>query len=157
MNRFTPQQLAQAVAFDNPDPETEDEIAHVERKLGVRFPDSYRELLAIGGEGHMGPVSTPADNDLHFDFLAMKRERFAGASVTIIYAHKRLLKSAGDMRKVIPFGDVGNGDHICFDYRSSSAPTIVLWNHEEAFSSPDPLIRIAESFDQLLELALKNG
>ena len=56
---------------------------------------------------------------------------------------------------VIPFGAVGNGDMVCFDYRNSSDPTIVLWKHERAFSSTDCLIPVADSFEAMIKRAIR--
>jgi len=154
MKTFSRNQLTQAVRFKNSDPDTECEILDVERKLCVRFPEIYREILLIDGEAQMGPIRTAVDGDLHFGFLTMKRERFEYVSATITSVHHRLQKSQGDMRRIIPFGAIGNGDHICFDYRSTSIPAIVLWSHEVAFSSFNPLSAVAQSFDELMEIAL---
>jgi hypothetical protein len=155
MPRFTQDQLKQVVVFGENDPDTEREIANLERKLGVRFPETYRHILALGGEAHMGPVPTAAAPELHFDFLPAERERFEFVSMKVATAHKRVLKSKSDMRAIIPFGALGNGDYVCFDYRGAPEPAIVLWNHEKAFSSPDPLLRIADSFDDFVASALK--
>jgi hypothetical protein len=152
---FSREELVKAVSFSDTDPDTEREIAEVEHRLKVRFPDTYRTILAIGGEAHMGPIPCPADRDLHFDFLPMKRERFEHVSTRITSAFKRIQQSQADMRAVVPFGAVGNGDMVCFDFRTGAEPTIVLWNHERAYSTPDPIAPVAPTFDAFIEIALK--
>jgi hypothetical protein len=153
MNHLSRESLARVVEFVDADPDTEEEIAYVERTLGFIFPPTYRAILTISAEGHMGPIATPTDSELHFNFHPMRRERFEFASSRILDVHKRILRSKSDMRAVIPFGAVGNGDMVCFDYRFGADPKIVLWKHEVAFTRDDSLVPVADSFDDLIRKA----
>jgi hypothetical protein len=54
---------------------------------------------------------------------------------------------------LIPFGDNGGGDLICFDYRKNrdtDNPPIVIWNHDMGFEHR--VVFIANSFEEFINM-----
>jgi hypothetical protein len=54
---------------------------------------------------------------------------------------------------LIPFGDNGGGDLICFDYRkdrTTDNPPIVIWNHDMGFEHR--VIFIANNFEEFINM-----
>jgi hypothetical protein len=98
--------------LDEPAPDSE-EIAEVERLLGVSFPPSYREFLALGGL-----------NDLRFAHQFLRP--------TDIPASQAELPD----RLHIPFADNGCGDLLCWPI-GGAEPQVVFWDHEARTYSPE--------------------
>jgi hypothetical protein len=54
---------------------------------------------------------------------------------------------------LIPFGDNGGGDLICFDYRKNrdtDNPPVVIWNHDMGFDHR--VVFIANSFEEFIDM-----
>jgi hypothetical protein len=54
---------------------------------------------------------------------------------------------------LIPFGDNGGGDMICFDYRNDRTtdnPPIVIWNHDMGFEHR--VVFIANNFEEFINM-----
>jgi len=54
---------------------------------------------------------------------------------------------------VIPFGDNGGGDMICFDYRKNRTtdnPPIVIWNHDMGLEHR--VVFIAKNFEEFVDM-----
>jgi len=124
------------------------QIDGAELLLGVRFPPSYRRVLAhhhgsygdadfaIAGTVHGASIGqwlsiSPWHTESIWSFLATWTEH-------------QLPKG------IVPFGADGGGNCICFDYRSSKEPSVVFWYHE--LPGADGLAAVASSFDCFLGL-----
>ena len=54
---------------------------------------------------------------------------------------------------LIPFGDNGGGDMICFDYRhdkTTNNPPIVIWNHDMGFDHR--VVFVANNFEEFINM-----
>ena len=54
---------------------------------------------------------------------------------------------------LIPFGDNGGGDMICFDYRhdkTTNNPPIVIWNHDLGFDHR--VVFVANNFEEFINM-----
>jgi cell wall assembly regulator SMI1 len=91
-----------------------------EKKLGVKFPKSFREYLN------------------RFGFISHNADEFYGLD-SDIPNHLDLVRNTEGERTqfqpnlplhLIPFLPNGGGDHYCIDLRSGDDPKVVFWNHE---------------------------
>jgi len=57
--------------------------------------------------------------------------------------------------RLVPFGEDGGGNLVCFDYRVSDSPSIALWFHE--LSGDESIWRIAANFDDFLNSLSEPG
>jgi hypothetical protein len=91
---------------------SEDEIAAVERRLGVRFPDDYRRLLAV--RGSVGERMEPAG--------AYLRIHPVGEVIGV--------NQAGEIADRFPGAVVIGGDGprelLCYDFRAAPPPLVLL-------------------------------
>lgn len=145
-------------------------IREVENKLGVYFPDDYKECVKINN----GARPTP------YCFLVNGVERIFGALLRIINpddGHFELLETYRDIKDrlpegVIPFAEDPFGNFICFDYKDHKKnPIVVFWYHEGAWpieelmeeegltkEEAEKVVReeniryVASSFTELLEM-----
>lgn len=55
--------------------------------------------------------------------------------------------------KLIPFGDNGGGDFICFDYRTHNGdnPPIILWSHDVSYNAKR-ISFIANNFEEFINM-----
>ena len=54
---------------------------------------------------------------------------------------------------LIPFGENGGGDYICFDYRNDKTtdnPPIVIWNHDMGLKHR--VVFIANNFEEFINM-----
>lgn len=54
-------------------------------------------------------------------------------------------------KKLIPFGDTGGGNYICFDYRECSTdnPPVILWFHD-VLDNSERIVFVANSFEEFV-------
>lgn len=110
-------------------------VQEIARRLGIVFPPDYAAYI----KQHHGGMPNKTD----FDYTDPKKKAKSvsclsqllsfdlGRPENIVNTYRTL---ADDYfpKGIIPFGDSGYGDYICFDYRSNAQnPTVVLWQHEE--------------------------
>lgn len=57
--------------------------------------------------------------------------------------------------RVIPFGDTGGGDFICFDYRQRDDPEIILWCHDYYDENWNRISFIANNFEEFINMLHK--
>ncbi|WP_047155528.1 SMI1/KNR4 family protein [Aneurinibacillus tyrosinisolvens] len=129
---------------------TEEEIKAVEDQWGVTFPSDYRE---VAKEYHgCTPLRKKALNigerEEAFKFLLSFSENSKSLYILDVYNNikDRLVDN------VYPFANDPFGNCYCFDYRQSNTqPTIVFWDHEEAYENPEEgLSYLCNSFAELL-------
>ncbi|MDR1488613.1 MAG: SMI1/KNR4 family protein [Holosporales bacterium] len=55
--------------------------------------------------------------------------------------------------RLIPFGDTGGGDFICFDYRNHDGdnPPIILWTHD-VYDNSKRISFIANNFEEFINM-----
>lgn len=123
-------------------------IDGAESLLGVRFPGLYRAVLAQHHNAY---------GDADFAVPGTEHGASIGHWLSLgpwdtesIWSYLSTWSEHQLPRSVVPFGQDGGGNCICFDYRSSLDPTIVLWYHE--LSGTDGLTTIAPTFDEFVGL-----
>lgn len=127
---------------------TASQIDGLELLLGVKLPESYRALLAryngaYGGAKFPVPgTEYPGSIGLWCSVLPWDPESVWG--ILNIWEANHL------PRALVPFGIDGGGDVLCFDYRESEAPSVVVWYHE--LSGADGVHQIAPSFTDFLKV-----
>jgi cell wall assembly regulator SMI1 len=132
-------------------------IADVEARLGVRFPDEYRAIVQKCQRGY--PVERrrfQVRQDRHttgssLGCLLMVDPAVESDSMLPTLANIRIDDQIPD--NVIPFGAVGNGDLICFDYRrpvDGGAVPIVYWDHEK--DKDESVFSLAPTFAAFLDM-----
>ncbi len=124
------------------------QIDGTELLLGVRYPASYRKVLAshhnaYGDADFPVPGTTHGANIGHWLSLAPWDTSSIWSCLSTWQEHKL-------PRLVVPFGGDGGGNLICFDYRISKEPSIAFWYHE--LRGEDGLATIAPTFDHFLSL-----
>lgn len=129
----------------------EDVIGEAERRLGVRFPDSYRECVKNCHGGYprqsdftfqdrdIGMVTSGIAQMLTFD---------VDDEENIVSTRERLASQlpAG----VIPITDDGSGDFVCLDFRGGGEPEVIYWHHERA--EGESITRLAGDFESFMTM-----
>lgn len=128
-------------------------VANLERRLGIRFPEAFRELVS----GYLFPSFACGD----VMFYAVGREGIEDgssldAAESVILSDRALCEFLL-ARHLIPFARPTDGDYdaICFDRRTSSSlndAPIVRIDHEAIFlgNRLRTGATLAQSFDDLL-------
>jgi len=107
-------------------------IDEAERKLGVRFPETYRQKMQTESGGH---VSTPPDGwDLHPFFDKSDKKRLKRTANHIIRETEISRRWSGWPERAIAIGENGAGDRLIF-LRSEEDPArcddaLYWWDHE---------------------------
>ena len=130
------------------DPIDPSQIDGAEALLGIRFPTSYRTVLANHHNSYGdADFAVPGVNDGasigHWLSLSPWEHGSVWSSLSTWTEH--LLPHA-----VIPFGQDGAGNCICFDYRLGPDPSVALWYHE--LSGTEGLVTVAATFDNFVGL-----
>lgn len=138
----------------------EEVIRDIEKFLCVKLPHIYTNFIS----GHNGAY---LKNDI-FDYYDPNRaDGINGNGITFLNAEKipdhiKLLKYDEDPDwgpeylfedGLIPFGDNGGGDLICFDYRKdreTDNPPIVIWNHDMGLEHR--VVFIAPNFEEFINM-----
>lgn len=141
-------------------------ICTVENCQKVKLPYSYSCFI----EKHNG---ARLEND-SFDFYDNVHKRDSCESIAFIRAEKinediydLLHQSTDDPddpdiykfykyfdSKLIPFGDTGGGDLICFDYRNHEGddPPVVLWCHDYYDENWNRISFVANNFEEFINM-----
>ncbi len=142
------------------------QIRMLEKNISVIFPKEYSEFIV----SHNG-ASLVIDS---FDFYDEVHKRDSRESIAFIKVKNiqeticdLLKQSTNDLedtdifkcynyfdKKLIPFGDTGGGDYICFDYRlhSQDNPPIVLWCHDNCDENWNRVSFVAKSFEDFINM-----
>jgi cell wall assembly regulator SMI1 len=132
------------------------EVDKIEQKLNVKFPTMYKEFIGL----HNG-----ADlNARIFDYFDTARNRITSNSIgfkpieTIERTINSLKRQSIDdpdyfFEKLIPFGENGGGDLICFNYRNHGRdnPPIIIWSHDVSDNSKR-ISFIANNFEEFINM-----
>lgn len=146
-----------------------DIVRDIESKHGIKFPHVYREFIMQHNGARLDIDS--------FDFYDQVRgvpnsEGLAFMKVENIQEtiDDLLDQSTDDPKcedifkfykyfdeKLIPFGDTGGGDMICFDYRNHDQdnPPIVLWCHDNYDENWNRISFIANTFEEFINMLHK--
>jgi hypothetical protein len=128
-------------------------------KLGIILPRFYVDFITKHNEARI------ENNSFDYRDLNMKSGRNSDGITFIrfeeimphIELQKEVNKQADGRIKymfedgLIPFGDNGGGDFICFDYRKNRTtdnPPIVIWNHDMGLEHR--VIFIANNFEEFV-------
>ena len=118
----------------------DDQIAQAESRLGIRFPDDYRNFLAT--EGSMSRFVLPADDFLMINAIAELVD----------------VNEAGDIPKRFPGGVVIGGDGgremLTYDFRQEPPALVLLDSSAQDWSAA---IHQATSLSALLEQFPEHG
>jgi hypothetical protein len=158
-------------------PVSEQRIADVQRRFGVRFPPAFLEWVRACDGGCPGDLSykvrlTGYEGPLTFDVgrLVTFREPMP------LDLRKRLRQDhalwddlpftpwisieeycddppEGLTPGLVPFADEGSGNLLCFDWRRNRSdldPPVVFWAHD--WIDEDPVVVLANNFEAFVEL-----
>jgi len=130
------------------DPIDPRQIDGAEAPLGIRFPVSYRSVLAdhhnsYGDADFAVPGTAYGASIGHWLSLRPWDQESVWSSLST-WPENQLPQT------VIPFGQDGGGNCICFDYRSGADPSVAVWYHE--LSGTDGLVTVAPTFDNFVGL-----
>lgn len=139
------------LGFDKPEHPLQDhQLCGAETLLGITFPDAYRTLVREFG-GAYGDV----DFDVEFPSPGFETCSMGlllsldPCSRDSIWSRMIVWEEYELSPKVIPFGEDGGGNYICFDYREANEPKIVFYFHELA--GDDGIMVACSSFERFLE------
>lgn len=131
-------------------------IKYVEKKIGYKFPQSYLDCLS------QCDGCTPVKDEFKYIDSDSGEEAWGGISrylcINEAGSDHDLLRLFLDPPEffpngVVPFGDTGGGDYICFDYRNdnnSIDPPIVYWSHEGEIGND--LSFVSKNFEEFLSI-----
>ena len=131
-------------------------VEKVEKLNGIKLPNEYKQFIIR----HNG-----ASLIIHsFDFYDENIGDESSDAITFIEVQEITMFMDGLLResmddpdyfpeKLIPFGDTGGGDFICFDYRdyNGSNPPIIIWNHD-VYENSKRISFIANNFEEFINM-----
>jgi len=125
-------------------------IDGAETLLGVRFPDAYRAMIREYS-GAFGDVEFRVDRPSPgFDYCSVGLlHSLNPCSRNSIYSVMASWPEHDLSDRIIPFGDDGGGNYVCFDYRQSDVPKIVFYFHE--LSGEDGIMKVCDTFGEFLD------
>ena len=121
-------------------------VDRVARRLGVRLPSSYRQVLETVGNG--GRIRSP--RPLGFSEMVGLDGLF-GVERDDWYDLEDQLRRMGERipKGLIPFGESPGGNLVCWSARSDDDGSVWFWDHEYELSG-DASSRIADSVSAFL-------
>ena len=137
------------------EPVTKEEVEHVGKKLGVKFPSDYIEVAMNYNGAHVSPEL----------FQVEGKEKVFGTLLTYDNEDDEyILEVFSDYndtlpKKIIPFAFDPSGNLICFDYKAhkgSLSPIIVFWEHENAGEKEVLMLEEGLTEEQAEERAREN-
>jgi hypothetical protein len=128
-------------------PLLEERLEAVERELGVRFPDDYRQCVAQcqGGRPEPGAFEVNLrDGTTLTSCVGVLLSMEPDDPENVI----EMTHTEGLPQGVVPISDDGGGDYVALRFRSKSLPPkVVYW-----FAEAQEVIELAPSFSQFLDL-----
>jgi hypothetical protein len=121
----------------------------LQRIFGITFPKDYLECIKDNNRGYPHPKVFYVGNnsEVFNNLLNCELDDTYGILAEYNAIKDRLPE------KVIPFARDPFGNLICFNYRESSEPTIVFWEHETASRSKEAAIKkVCNTFTELLNM-----
>lgn len=126
-------------------------IEHIEKRLGIPFPEDYKECARINHGGT--PVPDTFDLEEYGEGVVNRLLSFNEDSPIYILNTWESLKTVHKQPKeIIPFANDPFGNIYCFDYRESeSNPVIVFYDHETDPDDDMALTYVCDTFTELIE------
>ena len=142
-------------------PATQEQIAAVERSLGVRYPEDFRALApAIHG-------ASPSPDE--FALVYPRNRRRSGGFISVVLSfdpgtgYDFVLKLVEAQRRdgvlpagVVPFGKDGGGDMVAFDFRRDPVNPPVVYvastNASDDEGDEGHIVPLADSFTGFLAM-----
>lgn len=137
-------------------------IEDFSRAMKVVFPSAYVELLSQ----HNGLQF----KENCFDFLDDNKVKQQACFGFCGYGGWPILEPIDKFQDhdiyghegVVVFGLRGNGDYVCFDYRRSKDPVVVLMRHDNYVPDGNgnmkmEVLKIADSFDEFIDMCYFSG
>lgn len=135
-------------------------IANFEQKTEYSFPESYKKIVSE----YNGAFIEDKDAFKFFSNL-INEEVVFGVGLFLPYGETENTSETIELgwedkpdgfpvSGLLIFSALGNGDQLCFDYRSNpstSNPPIVIWHHEGG-SSTESISLVADNFESFLDL-----
>ncbi len=123
------------------------EIKYVEDYFKVTFPEDYTNCIKkFDGAYPLPNAFFIGDDEETFNNLLTLHKHEKNFLINMYENIKDRI-----IVHIVPFARDPFGNLICFDYRNGDVPSIVLWNHEVAFSNKEKAITfICNSFSDLL-------
>ena len=131
-------------------------IGYVEDQLNIRLPPDYIKCVKKNHGGHPVNLSFKYEHP-YIGVVTSSLAELISFDLHSKYNILKIYKMLSDQipEGIIPFGDDGGGDYMCFDYRSVNsgerpAPSVVYWSHE--VEPEKSIIFLANNFTGFLEL-----
>lgn len=134
-------------------------INELEQVIGCNFPFRYKEIVK-----KYNGAFVVNKNTFKFNSALLNEEVEYGTGMFLPYGsiddstasmeQKWKFKPEGFPEHVVVFSALGNGDMLCFDYRSdptSNDPRIVVWHHEGTPGSSKEVSFVAKGFEEFLD------
>ena len=138
------------LGFEPSDEEIPDHVIDgAEMLFGVKYPATYRQLIREFS-GSYGDVDFRVDRPSPgFDYCSVGLIlSLLPCSSESVYGTLSTWPEHDLSGRIIPFGVDGGGNYVCFDYRESEVPQIVLYFHE--LPGEDGIMRVCDTFDEFL-------
>ncbi|WP_309398424.1 SMI1/KNR4 family protein [Cerasicoccus maritimus] len=128
-------------------PITETQIEGAENLIGVSFPEEYKKVIREFN-GAYGDVDFPIPGSEYGGSMGIWLSLSPWDRETI-WSSLSAWNEHELSEKIIPFGEDGGGNWICFDYRENKEePSIVYWFHE--IGGDDGCIFVCDRFTTFL-------
>jgi hypothetical protein len=118
------------------------EIAEVENKLNIIFPEDYKKCIIQndGGYPALDTFIVNGNEETFNNLLSISN---------VIEVYENIKDRLIDY--IYPFAEDPFGNFLCFDYRESNLVKIVFWEHEIAFIDKNKAIYyVCNTFSELL-------
>lgn len=120
------------------------DIEKIEKLLSIKLPKEFKEIISNYNGARPSLISFDIENEKEkvFDALIDYNPNSKNNVIELFNRIKRISDN-----KIIPFGEDGFGNYICFQYHNTENPQIVFFNHEN-----NKIKYIAESFNNFLKI-----
>lgn len=143
-----------------------DVVCDIESRHGVKFPRVYREFIVQHNGARLNIASFDFYNQvrgmLDSEYLAFLEVEEIQETIDDLLDQSTDDPNCEDIfkfykyfdEKLIPFGDTGGGDQICFDYRNHNQdnPPIVLWCHDNCDENWNRISFVANTFEEFINM-----
>ncbi|MFM2479674.1 SMI1/KNR4 family protein [Celerinatantimonas sp. MCCC 1A17872] len=136
------------------------QINSFENKLGYKFPKEYKEIVSqYNGAFVVNKNIFRYFSNLVLEEVDMGSGMFLpfgaidGGTETMELKYK--FPPEEFTKGLVIFSVLGNGDALCFDYRTKSNiefPSIVVWHHEGTAGDKNEISEVAANFYEFLSL-----
>ncbi|CAM1346907.1 SMI1/KNR4 family protein [Tenacibaculum insulae] len=120
------------------------QIKLIEQELSVKLPIEFVALIKQNNGARPSKNSYDLKNEKGKFFDSLIDYSFEEKN-NVVAVYKRL--KTYSVNKMIPFGEDGFGNYICFNYVNEENPNVVFYDHEI-----NEVIEITNSFNEFLDL-----